>query len=319
LLPWQGYGRHLTHNLSLRLLQQLRTASFDVLLQDELNHPSLFWLNRRLRGKVSYPIISIVHHLRVSEAHPRWQMTLYRPVERAYLRSVDGFVCNSQATRQAVERMLTDYRSRPSIVAYPSGSRFGPTITEAEILARAQTAGPLRVLFVGNLIPRKGLHTLLGALCQLEGADWRLDVVGNTAVNPAYVHHIQSNLPPHVTLHGTQSDGELAGWFRHSHVLAVPSQHEGFGIVYLEGMGFGLPAVGTTDGGASEVIEDWVSGYLVKWGDTAVLSQHLLHLSRNREHLGQMGLAARQRFLAHPTWAESMAQVRAFLCEQVSK
>ena len=64
-LPWRDYARHLTDNLSTGLLRRLQGSRLDVLLQDELNHPSLFWLNRRLH--VNYPIVSIVHHLRSSE------------------------------------------------------------------------------------------------------------------------------------------------------------------------------------------------------------------------------------------------------------
>jgi hypothetical protein len=62
----------------------------DLLLQDELNHASLFLLNRRLRKEVRYPLVSIVHHLRSSERRPTWQNTLYRRIERNYLESMDG-------------------------------------------------------------------------------------------------------------------------------------------------------------------------------------------------------------------------------------
>ena len=101
-LPWSGYGRHLSFNFSRGLLNRLKSANFDLLLQDELNHPSLLWLNGRLRPTISYPIISIVHHLRSSEVHPPRLLPLYRWVERRYLRSVDGFVCNSQTTKRTV-------------------------------------------------------------------------------------------------------------------------------------------------------------------------------------------------------------------------
>jgi glycosyltransferase involved in cell wall biosynthesis len=328
-LPWVGYGRHLLQNFSHRLYRQLLTADFDVLLQDELNHPSLFWLNRRLKGRVPYPIISIVHHLRSCEAHSRSLMWLYRQVERAYLQSVDGFIFNSQTTQQEVKKLaatdrsriteygipITDYRllTRPYTTAYPAGDRFQPAITETDVIVRAHESGPLRLLFVGNLIPRKGLHTLIEALCQLNLEEWRLEVVGSTAVNPTYTRHIQASLVPNITLHGPLPDEQLAALMRQSHVLAVPSQYEGFGIVYLEGMGFGLPAIGSTSGAAWEIIEDGVNGYLVNLGDTAVLAHHLHHLHQNRHLLATMSLAARQRFLAHHTWQQSMATIRSFL------
>ena len=63
-----------------------------------------------------------------------------------------------------------------------------PEEGEAEelISARGSDAGPLRILFVGNLIARKGLHHLIAVLSRLPWASWRLDVVGDEAVDIAY-------------------------------------------------------------------------------------------------------------------------------------
>ena len=69
-LPWRSYPRHLTDNASAEVLRTLATGDCDVLIQDELNHPSLWWTNVRLRRLVSTPLIGIVHHLRCSEKHP---------------------------------------------------------------------------------------------------------------------------------------------------------------------------------------------------------------------------------------------------------
>jgi len=314
--PWSAYGWHLGHNFSREMLTRLRDAPFDVLFQDELNHPSLTWLNGRLRPHIAYPIISIVHHLRSSEAHPRGLMPLYQQVERHYLRSVDGFVFNSQTTKQVVEEMVSD--EKPCVVATPAGDRFQPEISADEIVARCQQSGPLRLLFVGNVMARKGLHDLVGALAQLPTSDWQLDVVGETAVDPAYTQRIQTqiedaNLSERITLHGAVADTELARYYRQCHLLAVPSQYEGFGIVYLEGMSFGLPAIGTTAGAAGEIIQDGENGFLIGEGETAVLSQRIHHLHQNRDELTRLSLNARQSFLTWPTWDDSMAKIHAFL------
>ena len=101
-LPWRGYAPHLGDNLSPRLRDRLAKLDVDVLLQDELNHPSLFTLNRRL-PHASPPRLAIVHHLRSSEHHPAWLMPLYRSIERRYLGSVHGLIYNSFTTRLAVE------------------------------------------------------------------------------------------------------------------------------------------------------------------------------------------------------------------------
>ena len=314
-LPWSCYGRHLTHNFSRTLFARLRRGEFDLLLQDELNHPSLFWLNRRLRRRVNYPIVSIVHHLRCSEARPAWQNRLYRVVERAYLASVDGFIFNSQTTQTVVQSLAA---GRPSRVVYPAGDQLVSSLTDADIVRRAETAGPLRLAFVGGLIRRKGLHHLLAALARLPFANWRLEVAGDTAVAPTYSRTIRlqiaaANLDGHITCHGPLDADALTGVLARSHLLAIPSSYEGFGIAYLEGMGFGLPTIAGRDGAAHEIITDGLNGFLVAPAATEQLAAIIKTLHQDRPRLARMGLAARRRYLTHPTWAQSMAGARQFL------
>jgi len=315
-LPWSNYGRHLSHNLSRNLYRRLCDASYDVLLQDELNHPSLFWLNQRLRHQVRYPIVTIVHHLRSSEARSSWQNSFYRWIERHYLTALDGFIYNSQTTCDVVVGLVG--QSRPSVVAYPAGDRLQPTISAAAITKRVLSSGPLRLLFVGNLMTRKGLHILLAALSRLPHVDWRLDVVGSMVVEPNYTQFIKSevekaDLNQKITWHDCLSDAALRKRFNQSHLLVVPSSYEGFGIVYLEGMGFGLPAIATTAGAAHEIITHGENGLLVPPEEPTVLAEHIYSLGQNRQRLLQMSLAALQRYQKHPTWEQSMTQLRNFL------
>ncbi|MEK6574435.1 MAG: glycosyltransferase, partial [Chloroflexota bacterium] len=194
-IPWRNYGQHLADNFSSTLLRRLRDGRYDVLLQDELNHPSLFLVNRIIgatrRSPLRTPIFSIVHHLRSGEHRPAWKNTLYRFVERQYLSSVDGFIFNSRTTKDAVERLAGDHR--PSIVAYPAGDHFSPPLEPGRIRERATRPGPLRLLFVGNIIPRKGLHTLLDALAQIRDG-WELNVVGSAEVDRGYVTEVQRRI-----------------------------------------------------------------------------------------------------------------------------
>ena len=211
---------------------------------------------------------------------------------------------------------------KPFVVATPAGDRFQPVIRSEEIVARCQETEPLRLLFVGNVMARKGLHVLVAALAQLPHVDWRLAVVGETAVDPAYTQRIQqqitqAGLADRITLSGPLPDDELAQHYRRSHLLAVPSQYEGFGIVYLEGMSFGLLAIGTTSGAAGEIIQDGENGILIGEGETAVLSQRIHHLQQNRDELTRLSLNARQSFLIWPTWDDSMAKIRIFLQKSV--
>ena len=308
-LPWRNYGRHLTDNLAADLPPRL-AGDFDVLLQDELCHPSLAWANGRFARRA--PVVAIVHHLRSSEARPRWQNALYRGVERRYLRSVDGFIYNSRTTQQSVEALVGS--GRPHVLAFPGGDRFAPPgASSAE-----PAGGPLRLLFVGNIIPRKGLHVLLAALA-LVRADWRLSVVGRAA-DAAYAWRMAAlaTRPPlagRVAWHGALSDAALAVEMAAAQVMVVPSDYEGFGIVYLEGMAFGLPAIATTSGAAAELISDGVDGYLIPLGDAAALAERITTLAGDRARLDRMSAAARLRFARQPTWDESCAAIRGYLLD----
>jgi len=320
-LPWRNYVRHLTDNFSTGLLKRLTDLCLDVLLQDELNHPSLFWMNARLRPQVSYPIVSIVHHLRSSELRPAWQNLLYAGVERRYLQSVAGFIFNSRTTRQVVAHALRDEAGQfgqPSVVAYPAGDRLAPYILEEEIVARSRRPSPLRLIFLGNVIPRKGLHTLLAALAMLSSESWELTVVGSLDFDPPYARAMhqyvaEAALAERVRFLGAVNGADLADILRRSHILVVPSSYEGFGIVYVEGMGFGLPAIASLAGAASEIITHCQDGYLVPPEDAGTLADCLRLLLHDRDRLVEMSLAARRRYLAHPTWEHTCQHIREYL------
>ena len=313
-----GYGRHLIHNFDNTLFNHLRDAPYDLLLQDELNHPSLFYLNRQLRPLVRYPIVSIVHHLRSDERHSPWLLPAYRAIERRYLTSVDAFIANSRTTLLSVEALLPG--QRPTMVAYPGGDRLLPDVSQHTIVSRAQKPGPLRILFVGNLIRRKGLHTLLAALDYLPPRSWLLDIVGDPNVDPAYVQRdvrpaIRQVNQGQITQHGVVSNWALSALYAQSHVLVLPSEYEGFGIVYIEAMGFGLPVIGSTAGAANEIVQHSKNGFLLPPHNTLLLAKHLYLLSQDRRLLLRLGLAAQKRYQTHPTWDESMSSARLFLHE----
>jgi glycosyltransferase involved in cell wall biosynthesis len=194
-------------------------------------------------------------------------------------------------------------------------------MTESEIETRTKEPGPLRILFLGNVIHRKGLHTLLEAI-GLETLDVRLDIVGSLHSEPEYAREMQtksqvSSLKSHVYFHGALDNDDLIEKLRSAHVLAVPSSYEGFGIVYLEGMAFGLPAIGTTSGGASEIIRDGETGYLVPPDDAARLAERLTKLANDRDFLARLSINALQRYRQQPTWEETAGQIREFLFSMI--
>jgi glycosyltransferase involved in cell wall biosynthesis len=198
---------------------------------------------------------------------------------------------------------------------------LNPQISEKDLENRA-LEGPLRVLFLGNVIPRKGLHVALKALERLPLDQWTLIVIGDPRADPSYARAVsrqieQAGLAANVQFAGVVPDRELSKHMKASHVLVMPSSYEGYGIAYAEAMGFGLPPIGTTSGAAGEIITHGRDGLLISPGDAIVLTSHLTELAQNRQRLLNMSLAARNRYQSLPTWTGSMNAIRTFLNELV--
>ena len=311
-LPWRNYAAHLSDNIRFRLPPDL-----DLIVQDELNHPSLISANRPPHP---YPIVSLVHHLRCSELRPNWQNNFYRIVEKRYFQNVDGLIFNSLTTEKVVTKLVD--MDRPSVVAHPPTDRFGDGITEIEITERAMSE-EFRIVFLGNVIFRKGLHTLLKAVKELK-QNIHVDVIGGITSEPLYADDMETfvhtqGLNSRVTFHLSLDNEPLIEKLRNAHVLVVPSSYEGFGIVYLEGMGFGIPAIGTTVGAASEIITQGHDGYLIEPDDKDALFVHLNQLSTDRDLLLRLSLNALKRYKAQPKWEETAKKIRVFLLSMVAQ
>ena len=315
-IPRRRYLPQLGDNLRSDLFRRVLAAHLDVLLEDELCHPSLVALNRNLQRTLPLPIVAIVHHLRSEESHPTALKAVYRVVERAYLRTLDGLICNSRSTLRAVRAL--GGKSTPALISPPAADHLKTAVSQRAIARRAHDRGPLQVLFLGSLIPRKGLHILLDAMARLPAGAARLTVAGDSQTDPRYSRRILSQadrlgLNGSLRFVGPLSPRRVAAELRRSQVLAVPSSLEGFGIAYLEGMAHGLPALASSVGGGAELVRDGYNGYLIRPGDADILADRLSRLASDRKSLARMGQAARRTYLRHPTWGESSNRSAAFL------
>lgn len=311
-----SYLRRLGQGLSSGLCRRLLARKFDILLQDELCHPSLFLVNQRLRQLAGPPLVAIVHHILCREPRARWQNRLLALAERRYLASVDGFIFNSATTRQTVTTLVGN--CQPHVIAYPAGDRFGSPLSTESISTRASQTGPLELLFLGILIPRKGLLPLLKALARVDRDLWRLTVVGSFAFDPAHaieVRHVidQLGLKDSVRLIGPCPDEELVKILAASQLFCMPYAYEGFGIAILEAMAFGLPAIGCREGAAGETISHGTNGFLFAPDDLEGLGPLLLQLHRDREQLRQLSVAARATYASSPSWQDNLVAIHDFL------
>jgi glycosyltransferase involved in cell wall biosynthesis len=314
-LAQRAYLANLAAGLRGAEVERSIPSRLDVIVEDELCHPSLAWLSDRTHGLP--PRIGLVHHLRQGEASPRPLQWLYRTVERRYLRSAAGFICNSSATQRSVEGTLGT--SIQAIIAYPGRDHIAPQIGRPSIEARSAHPGPLRVLFVGSLIRRKRVDALLDAVAQLPDGSCVLSLVGRADLDHRYVRALRrrvaadGRLGQRVRFFGDVTSQALAEHYQRSDVFCVPSQLEGYGIAYLEAMGFGLPVLASANGGAGELVDSGINGYMVSGDDPSAIAAHLDVYAADRRELRAHSLAARARWEQQPCWRDTAEAVSRFL------
>ena len=322
-LPQRSYWQHLSDNFSQHCRQQIINAKVQILIEDAMVHPSVFWLNRRISQQLGVPLIALLHLLASYEQQSWYLGWFYRAIERRYLQSVDGFIANSQTTQQQLQTLLGGPLP-PYCVAVPAGNNFVPLSIDAKVIQqRSKASGPLRVLVVGNVIRRKALHVLLDAVQQLPKSAFQVTVAGRLDMEPDYVLQLQSQiqaaaLPQNVVFKGVVAGQALAELYQQQDVMVLPSAYESYGIVYVEAQQFALPVIGTTAGAAHEIIQHGSNGFLIDPQDSQGLAAILLELHNNRPKLLTLSLNALAAYQQHPDWQSSCGVIERFLQAQLN-
>ena len=144
----------------------------------------------------------------------------------------------------------------------------------------------------------KGMDTLITALPRLltQRPEVQLVLVGS-GDDRAWLEDLaeQTGVNRHVHFLTGLTYSEIAACYAACEIFAMPSGGEGFGLVYLEAMACGKPVIGGLHGGAPEVIQDGVTGYLVPHGDPIQLATSMETLLADPVHAKEMGARAKQR------------------------
>lgn len=310
-LPWHRPGYALLRGLLGLDRAWLQEATWDVVVEDALVHPSL-----ALRPpQPGAPRVALLHIPR-AWLSPQGAGRLWAQwVEARYLRRVQGLATVSHANlRWARQR---GFRG-PAVVVRPGGDHLGASCRAEHLLARRRDLPPLRLLFVGQLVPRKGLHVLLQALEDLPPDAWTLDIVGDARWHPRYAQRWRAHVrrrgwDARVRWWGVLSHQEIRQRMLHAHALVVPSWAEGYALVYIEAMAAGLPVVAGKRGGGPELVRHGFNGFLVDPEQPEQVREALLTWLATPERWLAMAQAALATFHRHPTWRDAVSRFEEFL------
>jgi glycosyltransferase involved in cell wall biosynthesis len=220
---------------------------------------------------------------------------------RSTLHSVDSFTIDGYewwATYEASRLIVTTYSMRHEVCGHfhvpwekvwiipnaVDAAKFQVNVDRGAVRARYGVGlGEQLVLYVGRLVPQKGVEFLIQAVPKIaakyHGAKFVIVGEGWLRGHLEYLANV-SGQRGRINFTGFIPDSELVALMRSADVLVVPSIYEPFGIVALEGMAAEVPVVASQVGGLAEVVEHDRTGVYVymrnpdsiAWGVDRVLS-----------------------------------------------
>jgi glycosyltransferase involved in cell wall biosynthesis len=233
------------------------------------------------------------------------QLRPLRPLVRRIAMRSDAVTAISTHTSDLLRRIAPEVE--PVIV--PFGAAVDASDGSPEPDARLHSG--LRVLFVGRLVERKGVHVLLDALALLpEEPPIVLEVVGDGPEREKLEHRARSlGVTDRVRFHGFLPRSELERHLGECDALVLPAvvdakgDVEGLGVVLLEAMSFGKPVIASAAGGIVDIVKTSENGLLVPPGDAPALAAAIECLARDPELVRRLGGRAIQDVRANFSWS----------------
>ncbi len=159
----------------------------------------------------------------------------------------------------------------------------------------------VNLLFFSNLIESKGVYELLEACSYLQQKQIPFSCTfaggeGDITASNFSKRVKQLNLENHVQYIGKQYGEEKKNVFEKADIFVLPSYNDCFPLVLIEAMKYGLPIVSTYEGGIPDLVDEGITGYLVRQQDSINLAKQIELMIINSELRAKMGTAAKAKF-----------------------
>lgn len=181
---------------------------------------------------------------------------------------------------------------------YGFDSVYIPNVVDTKLFAGYQIAkennSHFNFISVGNLIPRKRIDLVVSAFAGAfkNNENVHLTIIGEGPERSKIESIIKSNnLENKVKMLGLQTREVIAKEIQYSDCFVLPSQHETFGVVYIEAMASGLPIIATKCGGPEHFINE-SNGMLVDIDSLEQLKNAMLYIKNNIEKFSNKEIVA---------------------------
>jgi len=296
------------------LASHLARADADVMIVHEPNP----WALLSLRLVATRIPFAIWFHSDV--IRPKLQYRLfYEPIARPAYEQARRFVVSSPALA-AASPVLGGYPGKTSIIPFgidPGAWADNPERRQRVREIRAAVGRPI-VLFVGRLVPYKGVDVLIKATATLPV---HVLVAGDGPMRDTWIRAATAHVDrATIDFRGVLPDEEVKDWMHAADVLVLPSvtSAEAFGVVQLEAMASGTPVISTSvRSGVPWVNRDGETGLVVAPGDVCALRKALTTLLSDAPLRSRLGAAGIERVRGEFTLS-AMADRFVSLCHEVA-
>jgi glycosyltransferase involved in cell wall biosynthesis len=239
----------------------------------------------------------------------------YAALEAKSVRAASGVLCSSRWSAAELRRR---YGRTDTGVALPG-------VTPAAVARGSQDLGTPHFLMLATLTPTKDQLTLVSALAQVADLPWTAALVGSDRADRDYAARLRAEvaaagLGERITVPGTLHGQTLDQEWDAADLLVLPSQTETYGLVIVEALARGIPAVVTEGTGAVEALQQGATtlsaatpGTAVPVGDAATLAMVLRRwlTEPTLRHAWRQAALARRDTL--PGWQQTAEAVLAYL------
>ena len=252
---------------------------------------SVGWLAARKAKRVGIKVICDMR-----EEHPRFQSEILS--EEAKQLGIEFRVSGSSFNRHVVEEIeLADYIFCPSSYAKRTFVQQGVSerklvvcpygVDRTKFAARERIPRKqFRVLFLGRVCMRKGVHYLLEGFRKARLSDAQLVLAG--PVDPAFRVVLDRYRGVFEEV-GALSRLQVPAQYLAADVFVIPSLADAYPLVVSEAMSSGLPVIVSENTGMADLIENGREGFVVPIRDSDAIAQRLAFLHENRDACAAMG------------------------------
>ena len=164
-----------------------------------------------------------------------------------------------------------------------TGFNAAPADVEARV-ERIRLGRPLRVLYVGMLSYRKGMHDLLDVMKTL-GRKLEFRLVGPLLPE---CREFAQQAAQWATVEPAVPQSQLPAIYAWGDVFVLPTIEDGFAVVLAQAQAAGLPIITTTNSGGPDILADGGQGFTVAIRDAQAITERLLWCDDNRDELANM-------------------------------